>query len=496
MRVIKATTQNFLSKILELGISISLKYISLKKKELIGDILPVLYTQVVKNVPFFQKLKSSIEKNFGNVPIIVCVKTDVRGFGAYEISHQSPYIKDERGDSYYIRWNVKYWQLYIFLEKNKNENIWLYAPKCIYMPVIYDIDIPENINLETLKKRIRSGDFLIEGMVDSMNRFHYTDVKVIPVNVPAVFVDYLLNRNVMSPEVIKDVLQRVKNKHIEQIFSILKDNANSFIKFLVSYCLNHAREKISESFDTGIIHEWFSENYRDVINSIVEEALKNIKSEMENKIEEMSLEELKYYNNGKIIYRELIKIADSIDIPLDFTSEIEEFVIRDFYETEQIEEENFSDWLEDYSRSLVDLFATGIDENIGAYYRANSPFMVQIIKKLKINKKFAEETYNLFSETEVGNNYLEFFKTWKKNLFTEAFEKFLELYGKDKLISTLSLKIKQIFEEEMNYVVNRTNEIMEKEVLDLIRWRIDSKLIGEIQALIEERLQGYADYEE
>jgi len=495
MRAVKTTTQNFLNKILELGISISLKNIPLEKRGLIGDIIPVLYTQVVKNVSFFQKLKLLIEKRFGNVPITVCVKTDVEKNKISLIGKVS-YIKDENGKSYFITWNVKYWNLYIFLERDKNENIWLYPSRYIRVPIIIDMEIPQNINLETLKKRIHSGDFLIEEMADTINRFYYAGIKVNPVNIPAFFVEYLSNKNVISLEVVKDALQRMRNKNIEQIVSVLRDNADSFIEFLVFCCVKITKDKISVMFDTGSMCEWFLSVYEDVINSIVEKALEDIKSEMENKIEKMGLEELKRYNNRKVIYQELIEIRDSIDIPLDFTYEIEEFVEEDFYERNEIDERNLSDWLANYSRFLVYRFAEQINEGIGSGYYASYPFMGQIIKKSEMIKRVAKEMYNLLSETEVENDYLEFFETWGKNLFLDAFEKFLELYGEDKIIDILSPRIKKILDEEMGYVVKSVSKMVEEEILDRIRYEIEYDLIYEIQALIEELLEEHGDYEE
>jgi len=491
--VIKTTPQNFLNKVLNFAIRSSVQNAPLNQRDLAWDVFPFFYLRFVKKAPYLQKLNASLIKKYGNTPIIVFLREDI-------ISNEiflEKYLN--LGDDTVYYWKIVYWRLFVFVEKSETEYIWLYTPKLILVPIVKNMIIPKHVESEILIDRTRKNISSVVRKILKFKTFKYfaynENVKFIPVKVPPFVVNDMKNGNVRIEE-LRDLFIVIKTEHIAQLAAFLRENAESFIESIVSYFFYDAKLYRLRLPEPAEIIEHFLSTKGYTIKEMIDSSLSRVSRRMRDRIKEMSLEELEYYNNREVIYDELLKIYQDItDLLLrDLKRAVKEFVYRELaLHLRYIKSATIKD-IKDFGK-LVDrgyegdlLYAELID------HLKNNPVMREFFEKMQN----MENLYNQLSEKieKIEPHLHRFLEMWKGFSFLSIYESFLDSYPfnftndvyvkfESKFDRFVSEKIRKIIKEVVQNVLEKMQEIIEND--------ISSYMVDEMKKLIEARLKECTD---
>jgi len=488
--IIRTTTQNFLKKIMEFGIEKSLQNFSFDKKRLLLNVVPFFYSQFMERALYFQKLQVFLLQKYGNVPITVFSGKDD---GVVSIFLKQCLQAGDEGDYY---WRIEYLRLFIFVEKNEAENIWLYTPQYVTIPFIEYVIIPENTSLEALIDCTRANlSSIVEKTLQFTNRpgcANNDNIKVVPIKISPLVVDYLKNEKGVSFEAFKDELFQFIDKQKQQIVSSLKENSESFIEAVVSYYVDMIKNREIVLPSISDIVRRFLHSKKQMINSIVDGVIDKITIKVKDKIEKMSLEELEYYNDKNVIYNELLKMHDEIDI---LTGDMKKNLFDFIYESYDIklQIENCVDML----KRRIYNFHRNIDGNgyIISHFE-KSPFMQEIVKKIKTTKRITKDLHDLifisklFFKKTPPLDYLDYLGDWIVMTFFHVCRDFFKLYKKEKFDSNVVSKVKERLELLIDMEIQKIAEIavqeLSEEIKGDIRRNFLPQMVEEIKSFIEE----------
>jgi len=489
MHIIKTTPQSFLKQIEELIVKEAIRNVSLDQRELILRTVPLFYSHFIKEVSFLQKLNAVLVKNYSDRQITLFLKEDGYQFSLFLEKWER--ISDMKTCP---RWNMGYWRLFVFIEKSETENILLHTSRYILIPFIKSTFIPENIDLKNLISRARENiSSMMEHVTFLMGETN-NDIKIIPVKVPPLIVDYLRDEKEISVETLKNVFLQLENKHKQQVASLLRENSEHFIEAVASFLTDEIISHEISIPSSSEVYEEFLDAKAHVIDREIESVLYKIERNLREKLEKMDPEELEHYNDESVIYDELLDIYYDVNISTDY---IEKKVIDFVYEESETEIDMQHD-----IKYYVDNYLYEFDLEKLVFYSEEKPFMMEIGKKVETIKNVVKNLSSLISEkdkTLVQRNLSAIFKEWD-NLFLNAYKEFLKIYGEEEFKDDVAIKIREnlesFIEKNMREVAEEAIEKILKAMYDSIEENLSSYVVEEIKNFVEERLGEYGDYEE
>jgi len=493
MHIIKTTPQSFLKKLIRFGIEESLQNSSLNQRGLLVNILPFFYTDFMRKAFYLQKLQALLLQKYADAQITVLLRENLD----ISIDGFKQYLYIEKRGIY--NWEVVYWRLFVFVEKSETEYIWLYVPQYVLIPTIKSVQLPGNVDLKIVIDQARANlSLAVEQVFRFTKRSGYVNnnnIKVIPVKIAPLIVDYLKKEKDVPEKTLDDILFQFTSKNIQQIVSSLKDRSEDFIEIIVSYHFDKIKNDIADVLLPGEseVLRSFLHSRKQMIDRVVDNVLDKIIIKMKDQIEGMSLKELEYYNNEKTIYSELLKIRNHVNIPMD---DIKNNLIEFIYKTYKIKKQIENITSEHEFKKEVAWFTSRIDKNISdAFsYFEKDPFMKDILGKIEVQKKIAADLYDLFVNSSPPF-YSVALEKWKSKPFSLILENFLKIYGWEEerfnaeIVLRVKEKLESFFETKMQKIVEKVIIELIEEIRESIRINFFPQMIEEIKAFIENRLK-------
>jgi len=508
--IIKTTPQNFLKKIAEFGVRSSIKSFSPEQKDLMLNFLPFFYSYFIKNVAQLQMLQATLVKEYSNERITVFLTRDSFIYRIFlEKRERATYH-----DNFHPYWDIRYWRLCVFVEKSEKEKIWLYMPRFMIIPSIENMNLPENVDLKVVIDWLRSNlSYVVDQMLKYTNYAKNNNVKVVTVKIPALIVDYLKNEKEVTAETLKDMLLQLKNKYNEQIVSFLRKNTEKFMETIASYYFGVVKNEkiylpVSPKDDKNFLENFLHAKNKKIKDIVTDDFLYVIVREMKNKIERMSLEELKRYNDRKVIYNTLFEIYNNIDITTDVINDIKYHLSTFIYEKYNVKDQIddivafIKNDIENYFGKQVDNFLKykHLHKIFSSSSLKNDPFIQEILEKIE-NTKITEDLYCLLSDkvAKTEPDLYSFLEKWQIISFSDIYRDFLESFGGDYFVGSVYLRVSSRFysfvKTEIQKIAEEVVPVVLEKVRQYVKDALDYYMVDEIKKLIEERLREYEDDE-